>query len=130
MAKAKFIFTKHHNSFSVKVPNLERLSVEQIQEIESFVKMRKGIFDFSSYSFVIQKRIEFEEFSLLLQNSSLDVMLEENIVIKESQPRVSFGQYKGMFYSEIPDSYLLWLKSNYRGKDREKIETELSKRSL
>lgn len=130
MAKAKFLFTKHFNSFSVFVVNLEKLTVQQIQEIESFVKIRKGVFDFTNYTFVIQKRIEYFEFVSLIENSSLEATVEENITIEEIQPRISFGQYKGMHYSELPDSYMLWLKNNYRGKDREFIDKELLKRKI
>lgn len=44
MIKPHFIFTSYKNSFSVKVKNLEKLTVEQIQTIERFVSQRKGIF--------------------------------------------------------------------------------------
>jgi hypothetical protein len=130
MTKANFIFTQYHNSFSVHVSNLEKLSVGEIQKIESFVKMRKGIFDFQTYTFVIQKRLEFHEFVSLIQKTDIQANCHENIIVKEVQARVSFGQYKGMFYSELPDSYMLWLKTNYHGKDRESIEKELQKRNL
>ena len=55
MTKPYFIFTKYANSFSVHIQNLEQLSVEQIQNIQTFVEQRKGVFDFETYSFVIQK---------------------------------------------------------------------------
>lgn len=130
MIKANFIFTQHNNSFSVHVSNLEKLSVSQIQEIELFVKNRKGIFDFQTYTFVIQKRLEFHEFLSLMNNSTLDVNVHENIPEYQEEARVSFGQYKGMFYNELPDSYLLWLKTNYHGKDRAILDKELSKRNI
>ncbi len=130
MAKANFIFTSYANYFKVKIDNLEKLTVEQIQEIELFVKKRKGIFDFNTYSFEIQKRMEFYQFESLMKNSSLDVRCSEKIIYREAQARVGFGQYKGMQYNELPDSYMLWLKSNYRGYDREKVEKELQKRNL
>ncbi len=130
MAAANFIFTKHPNSFSVYVDNLEYLSVEQIQKIEAFVKERKGVFDFSSYTFVIQKRLEFNEFVDLVSKSLGNVKCEEKILKIKQNERVEFGKYKGMFYSELPDSYLLWLKSNYKGKQRDIIEAELNFRGL
>jgi len=130
MTKAHLVFTKYHNSYRVDVKNLEQLSVEQIQELQHFVENRKGIFDFRSYSFVIQKRIEFHEFVTLIQYSDIKARCEENIITLQSQPRVGFGQYKGMLYSDLPDSYMLWLKTNYRGYDRELIEAELKKRNL
>ena len=130
MPKAHLIFTHYHNSYSVKVLNLEQLSVEQIQQLQKFVTIRNGVFDFNSYSFVIQKRVEFYEFLALIKYSDIDAKCEENIIIKESQPRIGFGQYKGMQYNELPDSYMLWLKINYRGYERSTIDKELKKRSL
>lgn len=130
MPKAYLVFTHFHNSYSVKIPNLEKLSVEQIQELQNFVKQRKGIFDFETYSFSIQKRVEFHEFTSLLKYLHIDARVEEHIIIKETAPRVGFGQYKGMQYNELPDSYMLWLKANYRGYDRTKVEEELKRRSL
>jgi len=128
--KAHLLFSERYNSYSVKVVNLEQLSVPQIQELEKFVVNRKGIFDFNSYSFSIQKRLEFYEFTLLMKKLNMDVRCEENIVLKVSQPRIGFGQYKGMQYNELTNSYMLWLKTNYSGYDREKIEKELKRRNL
>ena len=130
MVVAQFIFTQFANSFKVHVQNLEKLSVKQIQEIEDFVSKRKGVFDFNNYSFVIQKKIAFEEFVALIQSSELSARCQENAVVRETQARVGFGQYKGMHYNELPDSYMLWLKTNYRGSDREIIDKELKKRKL
>lgn len=130
MQKAKFIFTKYKKSFSVKVVNLEKLSVEQIQEIQSFVTVRNGIFDFISYTFVIQKKLEFYEFLELIAHSGINAICDENIIVKKAQARIGFGQYKGMQYNELPDSYMLWLKTNYRGYEKELIEKELTKRKL
>ncbi|MDD5400113.1 MAG: DUF3820 family protein [Sulfurimonas sp.] len=130
MAVPYFIFTKFSNSFSVYVKNLEELSVEQIQNIEAFVRARKGIFDFSSYTFVIQKRLEFSEFISLIENSFIDSVCQEKSLNVQQRERVEFGKYRGMLYCDIPDSYLLWLKSNYMGKDRDTIEAELKFREL
>jgi len=130
MIKADFLFTQYAKSFSVHIKNLEELTVEQIQEIENFVSSRKGIFDFNSYTFSIQKKIEFEEFVQLIEHSPIQAKLSEHIIQVKPQPRVGFGQYKGMQYNELPDSYMLWLKSNYRGYDREVIEKELKRRKL
>lgn len=130
MAKAHFIFTKYSNSISVHVKNLEQLSVAQIQDIEAFVKERKGIFDFGSYTFTIQKKLEFSEFLALITKSSIDAICEEKSLNVQQRERVEFGKYKGMLYCDIPDSYLLWLKSNYSGKDRDTIEAEIKFREL
>jgi len=130
MQIVNFIFTAYKNSFCVFVKNLENLSVEQIQDIQAFVKKRNGIFDFNSYSFVIQKKIEFYEFEKLIQKSSIEANCIEKPLIKKQSPRVDFGEYKGLFYKELPNSYLLWLKNNYLGKNRAIIENELKNRNL
>lgn len=123
-------FTKKHNSFSVKVTNLEQLEVSQIQELEKFVINRKGIFDFSTYTFVIQKKIEFEEFVSLIKYSGIKATCHEMLIVQKEKDRIGFGQYKGTLYEELPNSYLLWLKSNYRGYERELLDSELKRRKL
>jgi hypothetical protein len=130
MAVPYLIFTKFANSFSVHVKNLEELSVEQILDIEAFVNARKGIFDFNSYTFAIQKRLEFSEFVLLIEKSSINAVCEEKISNMAQKEKVEFGKYKGMYYLELPDSYLLWLKGNYGGKDRDIIDAEIKFRKL
>ena len=130
MPKAHLVFTHFHNSYSVKIPNLEKLSVEQIQELQIFAQQRKGIFDFEAYTISIQKRVDFYEFSNLIYSLNIDARIEEYITIKETAPRIGFGQYKGMQYHELPNSYMLWLKANYRGFDRNKVDKELNKRNI
>jgi len=130
IVKAHLIFTHFKNSYSVKISNLEQLSVEQIQQLQKFVSFRNGIFDFSNYSFIIQKRLEFFEFLVLIKHTNINAVCEENLIVKESKPRIGFGQYKGMEYSELPDSYILWLKSTYRGYEKETLDKELRKRNL
>lgn len=130
MPTPRFLFTPYINSFKVVVENLESLSVAQIQEIQEFVLKRKGIFDFNSYSFSIQKRLGFSEFTDLLKELGISARCTEEFVYQKAQERVPFGQYKGMLYSELPDSYLLWLKNNHNGKEKDKIEKEYLKRKL
>jgi len=130
MPKPHFIFTKHKNSFSVHVENLEMLSVEQIQEIEHFVSERKGYFDFDTYTFTIRKNLEYQEFIRLLQTLHVEATTREAVANIQNSARINFGQYKGMLYNELPDSYLLWLKNNYIGSDREVICDEISKRNI
>jgi len=130
MSKPILIFTAFKNSFRVVVKNLESLSVIQIQDIEKFVSTRKGVFDFTTYSFVIQKKIEFKEFVKIINLSTLDASCIDNPVVSQVKPRVSFGQYKGMLYAELPDSYLLWLKENYSGAQKSILQEELKNRKL
>jgi len=131
MKKPNFIFTKYKNSFNVYVSNLEELSVAQIQDIEAFVANRKGFFDFNTYTFTIPKKIEFNEFITLVKHLNFDVKCveKENKQNREEQT-IEFGQYKGMFYKELPDAYILWLNNNYIGKDRTIISEELKNRNL
>jgi len=128
MPKAYLIFRKLHNSYSVHIKNLEKLSVAQIQLFQTFVESRNGIFDFNTYTFVIQKKLEFFEFVNLLKKLSIDAECEEYIPLIKTQPRIGFGQYKGMHLSDLPDSYLSWLQSNYHGKQKEDILKEINKR--
>ncbi len=130
MNKPYLIFTQKKNSFSVYIKNLEKLDVNQIIELQNFVTLRNGIFDFDTYTFTVQKKLKFDNFILLLEHLNIDAKCEENIIIPQNQPRIGFGQYKGMQYNELADSYLLWLKVNYRGSDREIIDKELKKRNL
>ena len=130
MSNAQFIFTRYQNSVSVHVTNLEELKVEQIQEIENFVTLRNGIFDFETYTFVIHKKLEFDEFIFLLEHVGIKADCIEKTLKITNSAKIEFGQYKGMLYSELPDSYLVWLKKNYRGKDREVLDLELKNRNL
>ncbi len=130
MATAILAFTPFKTSFKVYVQNLELLSVSDIQEIEEFVLARKGIFDFNTYSFVIQKKIDFFEFEKLMQESSLHVRCINAPLERADNPRIGFGEYKGMQYSELPDSYLLWLRGNYSGMDKSLIEKECKRRRI
>ncbi len=130
MTKPHFIFTKQKGAFRVHVKNLEALSVEQIREIEEFVTARKGYFDFETYTFTIQKNIDYEEFVRLLESLHVKARVEKTTFYTQSSARIPFGQYKGMLYSELPDSYLQWLKNNYMGSDREIVCTEVAKRKL
>jgi len=130
MPKPHFIFTQLANSLRVDIPNLEELTVSDIQAIEAFIQERKGYFDFNTYSFVLQKRLEFEEFKKLLEQSTLNVTLQNKPLEIVKKPRVGFGQYKGVYYSELPDSYLLWLKNNYMGREKKIIEAEIKRRNL
>ena len=131
MQKIELLFTRYPNSFRVSVENLEQLSVAQIQELQKFVMVRHGYFDFDKACFSIQKRLSFTEFKKLLSSLNIDALVSEKELqtITHSE-QISFGQYKGMLYSELPDSYLLWLKKNYNGKDRAIIVAQLQKRKL
>ena len=130
MNKAQLILTKQPNSFSVHVENLEQLTVPEIQVLETFVSVRNGLFDFNTYTFFIPKRLEFDEFEMLLEHINISATCKEKIIKVQQKAKVEFGKYKGMYYSELPDAYLLWLKSNYKGKDRDIIDAELNFRTI
>jgi len=128
--EARLVFTKQIKAFKVDILNLEKLDVAQIKELELFVSQRNGVFDFSSYSFEIQKNIEFYEFEKLVKLLGIRCKCQENITYVKAVPRISFGQYKGMGFSDLDDSYLLWLKNNYRGNQKDLIDAEVLSRSL
>jgi len=130
MVYADFYFTQYSNSYKVEIPNLESLHVSQIQEIEHFVKERKGMFDFQTYSFVIQKRLEYENFVKLINSLGIKANITEHFLELKKAKRIGFGKYKGVAYDELPDSYLIWLKNSYQGSERKYIEQELQKRKL
>ena len=130
MVTPRFVFTEYPNSFRVHIENLEDLSVEQIQQIQNFVTQRKGVFDFNTYTFVIQKRLNFENFCSLLQHLGIEATSQESFLQEAFEPRVSFGKYKGMSYTELPDHYLLWLFRNYHGSQKEFIDKEMKRRKL
>jgi len=56
--------------------------------------------------------------------------VKETVADVQNSAKINFGKYKGMAYNELPDSYLLWLKSNYIGSDREIICSEIAKRNI
>jgi len=130
--KVELLFTQHKNSFSVVVKNMLDLEVAQIQQLQEFVTQRHGYFDFHTYSFSLQKRMNYAEFKKLLEAVNIDADIQERVIPNAavSQQRVAFGKYKGMFYNELPDSYLLWLRHNYNGPQRALITKELKKRKL
>lgn len=131
MTKPQLLFRGLQNSYCVVVQNLELLSVAQIQELQKFVANRHGYFDFETFTFCIQKRITFSEFVKLLHFLEIRADVEEQIVqSSECAMQIGFGKYKGMLYTELPDSYLLWLKKNYNGSERETLMDELRRRSL
>jgi len=130
MNTIRLVFTKRKASFSVYIENLEKLSVEQIKRLQNFVSKRKGIFDFNKYTFVIQKNLEFNEFVSLLHHVGIKAYVQEKNIVQKTTQKIEFGKYKGMLFSEIPDAYLLWLKKNYRGSQRDIIDAELNYRKL
>ncbi|WP_373071046.1 putative quorum-sensing-regulated virulence factor [Sulfurimonas sp.] len=130
MPKAQLVFTRYKNSYKVDIPNLEELSVEQIKELQHFVSFRNGMFDFNNYSFTIQKTLEYDDFFKLINELKIEATCEENRKQFKEVARVGFGQYKGMPVSDLPDSYLLWLKNNYHGEQKDIFLAEISRRKL
>jgi len=130
MVKAQLVFTKYAHSYKVDIPNLEELSVQQIKQLQDFVSFRNGMFDFDTYSFKIQKTLEYHEFVKLIKELNIESTCKENRELYKEIPRVGFGQYKGMPISDLPDSYLLWLKSNYHGEQKDIFLKEITKRKL
>lgn len=141
MIKPHFTFQGYTNFFKVHVDNLEQLSVDQIKKILDFVQKRRGFFDFETYEFKIQKKMDFKEFKVLCEDAKLEVVLKEfegkqqlhkNIQNENVQTdtKIDFGKYKGKFFKELPDSYIIWLRRNYVGKFKDIIVQEYKKRAL
>ena len=126
----ELVFTKLQRSFQVNILNLESLDVKTIQQLEHFVKVRNGIFDFELYRFEIQKNIDIYEFKALMSYAGIECLCSERLIYQDESPRIEFGQYKGMFFSDLDDAYILWLKSNYRGSQKKILDTEVEKRDL
>lgn len=87
MPKPRFIFIKQSNSFSVYVKNLEELSINQVHNIETFVKIRQGYFNFETYTFAIYKKLEYYEFVKLLDLLHVEVFLQEDILDIQSSAK-------------------------------------------
>ncbi len=130
MPKAHLVFKSYKKFYTVNIPNLEELSVEQIKELQDFVSFRNGIFDFNNYSFSIQKTMEYNDFVSLVNHLGIDCKCEEKIELYKEIHRVGFGQYKGMPVCDLPDSYLLWLKNNYHGDQKDIFLKEIEKRKI
>ena len=134
MTVPKLRFVAYSEYYTIIVENLALLSVDQIKELEAFAAQRRGRLDFATSAFRIGKRISFEHFNKTLELCGIkaDTIESEpvNQITPASNTPVGFGQYKGMSYSELPQEYLLWLKHNYRGREREFVDQELQSRSL
>lgn len=138
MIKPHFIFKSYSNFFKVYVDNLEQLSVVQIKEILDFVQKRRGFFDFDTYTFKIQKKMDFEEFCTLCNDANLVIDLQNcqfnnQIDLEEKKDvdvKIDFGKHKGCFFKDLPDSYIIWLRKNYLGKFKDTIVQEYEKRAL
>ena len=135
MALPLLRFVAYYDHYNIIVENLTELTVSQIQQLEKFAKDRRGGLDFVTAKIRIGQRISFEYFNHILELGGIKAdTIESEVVLEKPKAAVDavvgFGKYKGMHYSEIPNEYLLWLKQNYRGYERQNIEQELLNRSL
>jgi len=127
-------FVSNYDHFTVKVENLAQLSVAQIQELEKFASDRRGRLDFTSATINIRKHIDFDDFNRILELSSIKADTIESVIRRQNdtvpaEAVIDFGKYRGMHYSQIPLEYLLWLKKNYQGHERQTVEDELVRRN-
>ncbi len=135
MVRPLLRFVAYRNYFTLSIENLSQLSVAQIQQLEKFASDRRARLDFNTARMRIGKRISYSELNRLLALSGIKAdTIESEIKRKKEQatvdPIIGFGKHRGMHYSEIPVEYLLWLKKNYQGHEREALEHELRNRSL
>lgn len=135
MVRPLLRFVTYRNYFTLTVENLAQLSVAQIQRLEKFASDRRARLDFNTARMRIAKRIDFHGLNQLLALSGIKAdTIESEIKRKKDKssvdPIIGFGKHRGMYYSEIPVEYLLWLKKNYQGHERTALDRELMNRSL
>lgn len=135
MVRPLLRFVAFHDFFTLRVENLSSLSVSQIQELERFATDRRSRLDFNTATMRIAKRIGFDDLVRLLSLSGIKAdVIESEIKPKRVENQVDavigFGKYRGTHYKDIPTPYLLWLKKNYQGPERQALEQELRKRAL
>lgn len=134
MALPLLRFVAYADYYTVTIENLAALTVPQIQQLETYALQRRGRLDFSNASMRIAKRITFDHFNKTLELCGITADTIQSEVLSQigtmPDATVGFGKYKGMCYSELPQEYLLWLKRNYQGHEREFVEQELRNRSL
>jgi len=138
MAQPYMLYQQYSRFFTLDIKNITELSVHQIQELESFTKSRNGMFSFEKAQIKINKRLEMHHLVQLFSLTSLDPYIKEKLdfvddTLKKSAAvpvPIGFGKHRGTLYGELPGEYLIWLKRNYRGGERDLIETELKRRGL
>ena len=134
MALPLLRFVAYKDYYTVRIENLTRLSVPQIRQLEAYAVERRSVLDFSTASMRIWKRIDYAHFNKTLELAGIDADTIESEVVHPHPPMdnpvIGFGKYKGMHYADLPEEYLLWLKHNYNGPQRQTIEQELRNRSL
>ncbi len=135
MVTPKLVYEQRRDYLLLRVTNLTQLSVAQIQELEQFAAARRGWFDFNTSQIHIEKRLELEQLSKLLDSVGITASVEEKEEAVEApkcnvNAKIGFGKYRGHAYSEIPDAYMMWLKGNYYGPERQEVDNELARRGL
>ena len=139
MAEPYLVYRQFSHFFVLDIDNLSELSVTQIQELEAFARVRNGLFDFKKAQIKITKRIEMHHLVQLFATTSLQPYIKEyegseHLAKGEDKEAVAipigFGKHRGTLYSDLPAEYLLWLKRNYKGREREFILGELMRRGL
>lgn len=123
-------YTQYSRYFSCKIENINELSVEVLQKLESFISARSGKLDYEKESFIIPKKIEMHHLQELFNITGIDVFLTEkapNVRIADSAV-INFGKFKGTKWINLEDDYLLWLSKNINGDDRYTALSELQRR--
>jgi hypothetical protein len=134
-------FVASRDYYTIRIENLEALSVPQIRQLEAFAMQRRSTLDFQTASIRIWKRIDYHHFNKTLEAAGIAADTIESEIVRspsaaaEAPPervtaKVGFGKHRGIAYAELPESYLLWLKMNYSGPERHYIDQELAARNL
>lgn len=110
---------------------MQDLSVQTLQELESFAAQRSGKLDYSTESFTIPKRIELQHLQEIFKLKGMDVF------ITEAEPRrrevsdsaiINFGKFKGQKWTDLKEDYLLWVCQNINSQDKQIALAELDRR--
>lgn len=127
----KLSYTQYSKAFSCKIENIKELSVETLQELETFASSRSGKLDYASESFTIPKRIELHHLQELFQLKNMDVFITEAEPQRQKisqNATINFGKFKGQKWEDLKDDYLVWLTQNLNSEDRQVAMNELASR--
>ncbi|MDF1881241.1 hypothetical protein JHD50_07990 [Sulfurimonas sp. MAG313] len=127
----KLSYTQYSKQFICKIQNINELSVQTLQELENFASTRSGSLDYTKESFCIPKRIALSHVQELFKLKGLDVFITEEEAKRQrisNMATINFGKYKGTKWTDLDDTYLLWLSKNLNSDDRQIAISELESR--
>ncbi len=124
-------YAQYHKYFICKIENISELSVQELQDLESFAKKRSGKLDYTNESFTIPKRIELQHLQELFSLMQMDVFVVEKEPQRQaiaSTATINFGKFKGTKWSDLEEDYLRWLSQNINSDDKNTALAEIQRR--